>query len=106
MPVTCLNQERGSWMIDVKHGPRARVRTLSDIEPKPVKWAWKRRFPLGKLSLISGDPGTGKSFLTIEIAARMTTGREWPDIPEEPTNAGDVIFRRAATENVPRLIYR
>lgn len=59
--------------------PCAVVRCLADVHPQGVSWLWPLRFPLGKLSLVSGDPGLGKSFLTMCIVAHVTTGRQWPD---------------------------
>jgi len=51
---------------------------LSDVEPKEVEWLWPDRIPLGKLTLIVGDPGVGKGFLSMMIAAHVSTGRPWP----------------------------
>lgn len=55
------------------------VRRLSDVESQPLAWLWPGRIPLGKLTLLAGDPGLGKSFLTCDIAARISTGNGWPD---------------------------
>ena len=52
---------------------------LDDVAPEDVRWLWPGRIPLGKLSIIDGDPGLGKSLLTLDIAARLTTGRPMPD---------------------------
>lgn len=38
-----------------------------------------RRIPLGKLTLLAGDPGIGKSLVSIDIAARVSRGGSWPD---------------------------
>ncbi|MHB1157327.1 MAG: Eco57I restriction-modification methylase domain-containing protein [Phycisphaerales bacterium] len=54
---------------------------LSDVQPERVAWLWPGRIALGKLTLIAGDPGLGKSFVTIDIAARVSTGTAWPDAP-------------------------
>lgn len=51
---------------------------LSDVEPRPVAWLWSQRFALGKLSIIAGHPGLGKSQLAIYLAARVSTGTPWP----------------------------
>ena len=40
---------------------------------------WPGRFPLGKVTLIAGDPGLGKSFLTLDMASRLSRGADWPD---------------------------
>jgi hypothetical protein len=49
------------------------------IEPEPIEWLWKDRFGLGKISMIAGQGSLGKSQVTIDMAARITTGREWPN---------------------------
>ena len=52
---------------------------LADVEPRPVSWLWPKRIPLGRITLLVGRPGEGKSFLTTDAAARVTTGTPWPD---------------------------
>jgi len=58
---------------------------LSDVVEESVEWLWEGRIPLGKLTVIDGDPGTGKSALTTDLAARVSTGREMPT-PKEAKN--------------------
>lgn len=55
------------------------VKTASNIEPKVIDWLWPGRIPIGKLTVIAGDPKTGKSILTADLAARVSTGQRWPD---------------------------
>lgn len=57
----------------------ARATRLSDVTAEDVKWLWQGRIPLGKLTILDGDPGLGKSTLTLDLAARVTTGRHMPD---------------------------
>lgn len=71
------------------------VLRLSDVEPKPVVWLWPSRMALGKLTLIAGDPGVGKSFITLDMIARVTTGAGWPDHPEDRTAPGGVVLLSA-----------
>jgi hypothetical protein len=52
---------------------------LSDVQPECVQWLWPARIPLGKVSLLDGDPGLGKSLMTLDLTARATTGRAMPD---------------------------
>lgn len=52
---------------------------LADVEPREIKWLWPDRIPLGRITLLVGRPGEGKSFLGIDIASRVTVGRSWPD---------------------------
>ena len=54
------------------------LRRCADVVPEPIKWLWPQRFALGKLSLIAGHPGLGKSQLVLDLAARVSTAREWP----------------------------
>ena len=60
-------------------GPRLIVTTLSGVEPEEVNWLWPGRVPRGKNTLLAGDAGLGKSYLSMDIAARVTRGGTWPD---------------------------
>jgi hypothetical protein len=78
----------------------------SDVEPKKPSWLWRRRFLREEINVIAGHPGVGKSFITIEMAARVTKGREWPDgIGKAPE--GNVVIMAAEDDYnyviVPRL---
>jgi len=68
---------------------------LADVAPQPIRWLWPGRIALGKPTLIVGDPGLGKSFLTLWLAAQITTGREWPDDPLSVAPLGDAILLNA-----------
>ena len=59
------------------------LRQLSTVQPEAIEWIWHGRVPHGKLTLIVGDPGSCKSFLALQIAAHITTGRCFPDEPSE-----------------------
>ena len=52
---------------------------MADVEPEAVQWIWPNRIARGKLTLVAGDPGVGKSQITIDVAARITTSGAWPD---------------------------
>jgi putative DNA primase/helicase len=68
---------------------------LSDVPRQKIRWLWPGRLPLGKVSMIVGDPNVGKSFLTHDIAARVSCGRGWPDQPtvgDDPSKAADVLI--------------
>jgi len=58
---------------------RAVLRRLADVEPVRVEWLWPEHVPLGRLTMLDGDPGLGKSTLTLDLVARVTTGRAMPD---------------------------
>lgn len=55
---------------------------LADVTPQEIEWLWPARIPLGKLALVIGDPETGKSLATLDMAARVSAGRAWPDGPD------------------------
>ncbi len=52
---------------------------LADVVPESVQWLWPGYIPLGKLTILDGDPGLGKSVMTCDLAARVSTGRAMPD---------------------------
>lgn len=74
---------------------RAELVRLSDVQPQPVEWLWSHRLALGKLTIFAGDPGLGKSFLSLDIAARLSRGRPWPDAPGIAQADGSVILLSA-----------
>jgi len=56
-----------------------RVNQLRDIEPRKVDWLWPEKLARGRISLIAGDPGIGKSWLSLDIASIVSRGGQWPD---------------------------
>ena len=63
---------------------------MANVAPRPVDWLWPGRIPLGRISLLVGMPGAGKSYLTCDIASRVSTGTPWPDGSD--CQRGAVIF--------------
>ena len=51
---------------------------LEDVEPESVEWLWYGRIPLGKITVLDGDPGLGKSTLSLDVAARVSRGVPLP----------------------------
>ena len=61
------------------------ARCLADVPPRPVDFLWAPYLPLGKLTLLDGDPGQGKSWLTAALAAAGSRGHALPGTgPCEP----------------------
>jgi len=71
--------------------PSVVTRRLDLVFEKPLRWLWKDRIPAGAFTLLAGDPGTSKSTLALDIAARVSTGAAWPDGAGN-ARAGDVII--------------
>src|SRR6266700_2936350 len=63
---------------------------LSQVETQPVHWLWHKHLPLGKITLLDGDPGMGKSLLALDLAARVSSGLPMTD--GTPGQQGGVIL--------------
>ena len=63
---------------------------LSDVKTHPIEWLWHGRIPLGKITILDGDPGIGKSLIAINIAACVSAGLIMPD--DTPGIQGGVII--------------
>lgn len=79
---------------------------MSDVELTPVEWLWKPYLPFGKLSVLQGNPGEGKTYFAMHLAAACTNGKLLPNMERmEPFN---VIYQTAEDGLVdtvkPRLI--
>ena len=81
-------------MQNAKNVATALVTRLSDVKPAEIHWLWPGRIPLGKLTLMAGDPGLGKSLVTLDMAARVSKGNDWPDTPTQ-LKAGGVALLAA-----------
>jgi RecA/RadA recombinase len=68
---------------------------LSDIAPEKIEWLWPGRISIGKLTLIAGEPGLGKSQITLRIAAAVTNGEKWPNSDNDYAPSGSVIILSA-----------
>jgi hypothetical protein len=56
-----------------------RVRPACELNPCDVTWPWQYWLAAGKPTLLDGDPGLGKSLITLDLCARLSTGRPMPD---------------------------
>lgn len=55
------------------------LRFASTVTPERVRWLWPGYIPFGKVTVLDGDPGLGKSTILIDLAARLSTGEELPN---------------------------
>lgn len=77
-----------------------------DLTPTPIAWLWREWLALGKLHILAGAPGQGKTTLSMAMAATVTSGGRWPDGTR--CNAGNVLIWSGeddpADTLLPRLI--
>ena len=80
----------------LKESPKkdsVKIIRMSDVELTPVEWLWKPYLPFGKLSVLQGNPGEGKTYFAMHLAAACTNGKLLPNMERmEPFN---VIYQTA-----------
>jgi hypothetical protein len=83
------------------------IQCLADVEARPIPWLWPYRIPSGRITLLVGRPSAGKSLLTCDLTARITTAVHWPDPGFDRAPLGDVLLLTAeddASDTIrPRL---
>lgn len=88
--------------------PRAEISGLIRLETvtsEKVDWFWPRYIPLGKITILDGDPGTSKSLFSLDMIARCTSGKPMPD-GSDGVDGGAVLMALEdglADTVVPRL---
>ncbi|SFT96962.1 AAA domain-containing protein [Geodermatophilus amargosae] len=86
--------------------PDSTVTTLAEVTAERVAWLWLNRLPRGKVVVFDGDPATGKSTLTLDLGARVSAGKDWPDGAPGGDPAGVLLLSAEdglADTIVPRL---
>jgi putative DNA primase/helicase len=90
--------------------PQAVFTRLAECTPTCVTWLWPGRVPLGKLTLLIGDPGLGKSFVTLDVAARVSRGLSMPaldgEAPLAATAPGSVLLLSAEDDALDTIYPR
>lgn len=89
-------------------GKLLRFVNMAEVEAESIRWLWTGRLALGKLTMMDGDPGLGKSLVTVDLAARVAMGRSMPDGSAglgEPANVVLVSGEDSYADTVaPRLL--
>jgi putative DNA primase/helicase len=86
--------------------PLAGAVRMSQVQRSAVRWLWEARLPFGKVSVIDGDPGLGKSTIVLDLIARVTTGTPFPDSTQslEPLSVVILSAEDDASDTIrPRL---
>ncbi|WP_244134630.1 AAA family ATPase [Burkholderia gladioli] len=90
-----------------KAAPTVVLSRASEITPEAITWLWPGYLPAGKLTILAGQPGCGKTTIALSLAAAVTTGGRWPD-GSEYTKPGNVLVWTGedgiADTLVPRLM--
>jgi hypothetical protein len=71
------------------------VTRLSDYPIAPIVWLWKNKIPKGSFTLFSGPAGVGKTLGLLDVIARYTTGKDWPDGSANAVERGEVLLLNA-----------
>ncbi|MBZ0071433.1 MAG: AAA family ATPase [Gammaproteobacteria bacterium] len=66
-------------MYEQQTPPQVRTICAADIAPEPIRWLWHEYLAAGKLHILAGSPGTGKTTIALALAATVTAGERWPD---------------------------
>jgi hypothetical protein len=76
------------------------------IQARLIQWLWRNWIPLGKLVVVDGDPGLGKSTMLVDLAARLSRGRPMPDQSPAPQISVLMATSEDGLEDtvVPRLM--
>lgn len=106
------SQEPTSRVPEIEPRRRPVSQVLADVEPEEVHWLWRDRIPLSKVTVFDGDPDKGKSTVTLDVGARVTTHSPMPDgsrsdlpgpaaviVLSAEDGAGDTIRPRADAAN-------
>ena len=76
----------------------------SDLTPEPVRWLWEYWLALGKLHILAGAPGQGKTTIAIACMATATIGGRWPD--GSRCEAGNVLMWSGEDDPADTLLPR
>lgn len=76
----------------------------ADLKPQPVHWLWRDWLALGKLHILAGAPGQGKTIIALAFAATVTSGGRWPDASR--CEAGNVLVWSGEDDPADTLLPR
>ncbi|MCE1194228.1 MAG: AAA family ATPase [Acidovorax sp.] len=94
---------------DVLSPPRQQWRAVvlacgADLNPTPIRWLWPGWLALGKLHILAGAPGQGKTTIALAMATTVTLGGSWPD--GERSTLGNVLIWSGEDDPADTLLPR
>lgn len=75
--------------------PKINFIRMSEVEAEDVDWLWYPYIPLGKLTIIEGDPGLGKSWITMALSSYVSLGKRFPGVEADDAMDGSVLLMSA-----------
>lgn len=89
---------------DIDRGAVVCLTCAADVQPEPITWLWPGWVAAGKMHVLGGAPGTGKTTIAMALAAAITTGGRWPDGTRAPV--GDVVIWSGEDDPTDTLVPR
>lgn len=99
-----MNAKLNAPPVITDNTPRVSLIRASDIAPAAVEWLWRGWLAAGKLHVFGGAPGTGKTTLSLALAATVTTSGRWPDGTR--ADPGNVVIWSGEDDPADTLIPR
>jgi putative DNA primase/helicase len=84
--------------------PIVQSHCAADIKPEAINWLWNGWLAVGKMHILGGAPGTGKTTISMSLAATVTTGGSWPDKTQSPV--GNVVIWSGEDDPADTLVPR
>lgn len=85
-----------------------KAETLDNVKEKSLLWLWRNRIPKDKVTIFGGNPDAGKSLVSLDLTARLSKGRDFPDGEKNdlgPVEVALLFCEDDAADTVkPRLI--
>jgi KaiC/GvpD/RAD55 family RecA-like ATPase len=85
-----------NWMVALK--------CASEINPQPISWLWRGWLARGKMHIIAGQPGAGKTTIAMKMAASVSAGGRWPD--GSAAKEGNVVIWSGEDDHADTLVPR
>jgi putative DNA primase/helicase len=77
-PQPVRSAETGVWR-KPPHATSVQLLRGDEVQMRPIPWLWNGYIAKGRLCVLAGRPGTGKTTVALALAATVTTGGRWPD---------------------------